>query len=490
MSVPLAVPTPLRPFTGDAAEVRVDGSSVGEALADLTRRHPRLRRHLYTDAGALRAYVNVFRNDEDVRALEGEATPLRAGDTLSIVPSVQGGRDTAPPAEPPPAVLSQPEMRRYARHLVMPEVGLEGQRRLKEARVLLVGAGGLGSPAALYLAAAGVGTLGLVDFDVVDESNLQRQVLYGTADVERPKLEAARERLEQANPHVRIVTHETRLTSANALELLEPWDVVVDGSDNFPTRYLVNDACVLLGKPNVYGSIFRFEGQLSVFWAGHGPCYRCLFREPPPPGLVPSCAEGGVLGVLPGIIGSLQAMEAIKLVLDVGEPMLGRILLFDALAMRWRELKVGRNPDCPVCGDEPTQTGLIDYEDFCGLGAGAGGEGAGRADAQSVPQVTATEVKERLDRGDPVTLVDVREPREWQVANLGAYGARLLPMGDFERWVPELDPAEDIVVYCRSGARSDRVALELLRAGYPRVANLEGGILAWAREVDPSLPGY
>ncbi len=381
MSVMVQIPTALRRFTGERAEVPVSGATVGEALADLVRRHPEIGPHLVAADGSLRAFVHVFKGDSNVRDLERSATPVAPGETLLIVPAIAGGApdgggrsggreldDLLAGRELPE--LEPAERRRYSRHLILPEVGPEGQRRLKAARVLVVGAGGLGSPLGLYLAAAGVGTLGLVDFDVVDESNLQRQVLHGASDVGRKKLDAARERLGEVNPHVEVVAHETRLTSDNALEILEPYDVVVDGTDNFPTRYLVNDACVLLGKPNVYGSIFRFEGQVGVFWGAHGPCYRCLFAEPPPPGLVPSCAEGGVLGVLPGMIGALQANEAIKLILGRGEPVVGRLVLFDAWKLSFRELRLAKNPECPVCSEHPTQTGLIDYEEFCGVGGG------------------------------------------------------------------------------------------------------------------------
>jgi molybdopterin/thiamine biosynthesis adenylyltransferase/rhodanese-related sulfurtransferase len=377
--------------------------------------------------------------------------------------------------------LSPPELQRYARHLVLPEVGPEGQRRLKGARVACVGAGGLGSPLALYLAAAGVGTLGIVDDDVVDATNLQRQILHGTKDVGRPKLDSAADRLADVNPNVEVVRHRTRLTSANALQILADYDVVVDGTDNFPTRYLVNDACVLLGKPNVYGSIFRWEGQVSVFGTPGGPCYRCLFREPPPPGLVPNCAEGGVLGVLPGIIGSLQAMETLKLVLGVGESLAGRLLIFDALEMVFREVRLRRNPECPVCGDAPTQRGLIDYDLFCGVGTnGAGASGA-------VVELDAREVVARLASERPPFLLDVREPWEWQVGNLERRGAVLIPLGYLDARVEEVPKDRPVVVYCRSGIRSLDAAERLRRAGVTEVYNLRGGILAWARDVEPGM---
>lgn len=489
MTVIVRIPAPLRPFTDGQAEVIVSGATVGEALSQLVQRHSALRRHLYAEDGRLRSFVNTYLNREDTRHLQGDDTPLSEGDAITIVPSIAGGAGDAldPPATPPlPAQLSHEEILRYSRHLIMPEVGMDGQRRLRHARVLLIGAGGLGSPAALYLAAAGVGTLGMVDYDVVDSTNLQRQLLHGTRDVGRPKLDSARDRLADINPHVALETHSVRLTSENALEILAPYDIVVDGSDNFPTRYLVNDACVLLGKANVYGSIFRFEGQVSVFHPPDGPCYRCLFQEPPPPGLVPSCAEGGVLGVLPGIIGSLQALETIKLILGKGDPLIGRLLLFDALPMQWRELRLRRDPECPICGVHPTITGLIDYEEFCGMAAT---EGALAIDV-SVPRITAARLKERLDRGEPITLVDVREPHEWQIVNLERYGARLIPLRQLAEHMHELNTADEIVLYCRFGERSARALTQLRDAGFRKLANLDGGILAWAEQVDPSLPRY
>ncbi len=378
--------------------------------------------------------------------------------------------------------LSPEELRRYARHLIMPEVGREGQEKLKAARVLLVGAGGLGSPLGLYLAAAGVGTLGLVEFDTVDESNLQRQVLYGQSDVGRPKLEAAIERLREINPHIRLVPHAERLESSNALELFADYDLIVDGTDNFPTRYLVNDACVLSGKPNVYGSIFRFEGQVSIFWGARGPCYRCLFPEPPPPGSVPSCAEGGVLGVLPGIIGSLQANEAIKLILGAGDPLIGRLVLFDAMGFKFRELKLKKSPDCPVCSEQPTVTELIDYEAFCGLTP---------AEEEPMPnadELTPTELKALLDQGREILVLDVRTPMERSIGAIE--GSTLIPIQELVQRVSELDRSAEIVAYCHSGLRS-KMALDFLRQqGFENVRHLGGGIDAWSVEVDPTVPRY
>ena len=385
------------------------------------------------------------------------------------------------------ATLTQSEILRYSRHLIIPEVGKSGQQKLKNAKVLLVGTGGLGSPLALYLAAAGVGTLGLVDFDVVDETNLQRQVLHGTSDVGRPKLHSARDRLREINPNVQVHLHEARLSSENALTILSQYDVIADGTDNFPTRYLVNDACVLLGKPNVYGSIFRFEGQVSVFATENGPCYRCLFREPPPPGLVPSCAEGGVLGVLPGIVGSLQALEVLKLILGVGEPLIGRLQLFDGLKFNWRELRIRKNPACPVCGDQPTIHSLIDYDEFCGVKQALADEARTH---KSIRHITARELQSRLTHGDAITIIDVREPHEWDIVNLSEYGARLVPLGDLTDRLADINVTDDVVVHCKTGVRSAKAAQQLRAAGLQRVWNLQGGILAWAEEVDTNLARY
>ncbi len=382
--------------------------------------------------------------------------------------------------------LSPDELLRYSRHFPLSEVGVEGQKRLKAARVLLVGMGGLGSPLGLYLSAAGVGTLGLVDDDVVDASNLQRQVIHGTSDLGRPKLESARDRIADVNPHVQVVLHPTRLTSENALEILGDYDVVVDGTDNFPTRYLVNDACVLLGIPYVYGSILRFDGQVALFAAEDGPCYRCLFRDPPPPGLVPNCAEGGVIGVLPGIVGSLQALEVIKWIVGAGTSPVGKLHLLDALDLSLRTLTIDRDPECPVCGDDPTVTELIDYEAFCGVDAAGG-----HAEETGVPGITAAELARRLDDGESLTLIDVREPHEWEIANLGSRGARLVPQAGILNVADELrSGAGPVVVYCKSGGRSRAAAARLADAGVTDVLNLEGGILAWRDEVDPALAKY
>ena len=381
--------------------------------------------------------------------------------------------------------LTAGDLARYSRHLLLPEVGMEGQQKLKAARVLCVGAGGLGSPLAFYLAAAGVGTLGMVDFDVVDESNLQRQIIHFTKDVGRKKLDSAEEKLKALNPALNVIKHETVLSTANALEILKEYDIVADGTDNFPTRYLVNDACVLLGKPNVYGSIFRFEGQASIFAAENGPCYRCLYPEPPPPGVVPSCAEGGVLGILPGLVGVMQATEVIKLILGKGEPLVGRLLLIDALSMRFRELKLGRNPECPVCGPNPSITQLIDYEQFCGIAPETKKEE--KILMNGIPQLSVKELKQRIDAGEDVFILDVREPFEYQIANLGG---TLIPMNDVPRRLAEIDRDREIVVQCKMGGRSQRVAEFLAQSGYPKVVNLSGGITAWANEIDPTMPRY
>ncbi len=464
------IPTPLRGFVGNRNYLDVEGDSVAEVLSNLTRQYSQLSPHLFTQEGTLRSHVNICVNDEEVRYPANGKTALRDSDVISIVPSIAGGGS--------PSDFSREEMLRYGRHLVMPEVGIRGQKKLKESRVLMIGAGGLGSPLGLYLAAAGVGTIGIVDFDVVDLSNLQRQLLHSTADVGRPKLDSARERLLEINPHCRVNLHPTKLSSENAMEILQDYDIIVDGTDNFPTRYLVNDACVLLGKPNVYGSIFRFDGQVSVFDARRGPCYRCLYPSPPPPGLVPSCAEGGVLGVLPGIVGSLQALETIKLIIGEGDSLVGRLLLFDGLGLKFRELKLRKNPDCPACGASPTITGLIDYDDFCGMRSEQAGEEF---------DISPEELKSRLDRGDKIFILDVREPNEYAINNLGG---SLIPLNDLPQRVGEVDSSMEIVVHCKTGGRSARAAEFLRGAGFRKVKNLAGGIDAWADRIDASMARY
>jgi adenylyltransferase/sulfurtransferase len=475
MSVRVRIPTPLRPHAGGRAAVALAGGTVRAVLDALLAEAPGLRPHLLAEDGSLRSFVNVYVNGEDARSRSGLETRLEEGDELAIVPAIAGGAHDAPPD------LGREEISRYSRHLIMPEVTIEGQRRLKRSSVLLVGAGGLGSPAALYLAAAGVGRIGIVDYDVVDESNLQRQVLHDTTWLGKPKLESARARLGALNPHVRVETHSAALTRDNALELLGAYDVVVDGTDNFETRYLTNDACFFLKKPNVYGSIFRFEGQASVFWPERGgPCYRCLYPEPPPPGLVPSCAEGGVLGVLPGVVGGLQATEAIKVLLGIGEPLVGRLLLYDALAMRFDELKLRKDPECPLCSPKATIHELQDYPAFCGTNRGD--------DDGPVEEIAATELKRRLDAGEPLEVIDVREPHEWAICRIP--GARLVPLGSLSERMHELDSARTYVMQCRSGVRSAKAVGVLRQAGFRRLLNLRGGVLAWAREVDPTMPTY
>ncbi len=498
------IPTPLRQYAGKKDTVDLPGNTVGEVLSALTSQYQELRRHLYSQEGKLRNFVNVYVNDEDIRYLGKEATPVREGDVVSIVPSIAGGTaaggtaiDGAAEAKitarigahvletpAPPVELSNEEVLRYSRHLIMPEVAMEGQLKLKQAKVLLIGAGGLGAPLGLYLAAAGVGRIGLVDFDVVDLTNLQRQVIHGTSDVGRKKLDSAAGSMHEINPHVAIDKYETALTSENALDILKDYDIVVDGTDNFPTRYLVNDACVLLGKPNVYGSIFRFEGQATVFAYGGGPCYRCLYPEPPPPGLVPSCAEGGVLGILPGLIGLIQATETVKLILGKGEPLAGRLLLYDALAMRFRELKLRKNPECPICGEHRTIHKLMDYHQFCGVPRQPAVHGSAAAEFE----ITAPELKAKIDRGDSFVLIDVREPHEYQICRIPS--SRLIPLGELAKRVHELNSADEIIAHCKSGGRSAKAVNLLKNAGFRKVKNLKGGILAWSDQVDPRVPKY
>src|ERR687894_442655 len=427
----IKIPTPLRQYTAGNSEVEVGGATAGETLGNLASEYPDLRQHLYTGDGKLRSFVNVYKGDEDIRYLDGPDTQVSDGDELSIIPSI---------------------------------------------------AGGLGAPLAMYLAAAGVGTLGIVDFDVVDESNLQRQIIHGTSDVGRPKMESARDRINDINPNVHVEAYEDALSSENALEIFRDFDVIVDGTDNFPTRYLVNDACVLLGKPNVYGSIFRLEGQASLFFAEEGPFYRCLYPEPPPPGLVPSCAEGGVLGILPGAVGTIQATETVKLILGIGEPLIGRLLLYDALGMHFREMKLRKDPNCPVCGENPTVTELIDYQEFCGIPQANAAE-----EENGVPEITVRDLKYKLDNGEDINVLDVREPHEYDVANLGV---RLLPLGELPQRLAELERDEYFVVHCKTGGRSARAVKLLQDAGFQNVYNVKGGITAWSEEIDPSVPKY
>jgi len=482
MAVTIVIPTPLRQFAGGQSEIEVEAATTGEALDKLTAQFADLKKHLYSDGGSLRNFINVYVGDEDICDLDNLETEVKNGDEILIVPSIAGGNVAAEAkAEKELPALSNEEIARYSRHLILPEVGLEGQKKLKAARVLMIGTGGLGSPLGLYLTAAGIGTLGVVDFDVVDESNLQRQIIHGTKDVGRPKIASAKDRLQDINPNTNIEAFETRLTSENALELFRDFDVIVDGTDNFPTRYLVNDASVLTGKPNVYGSIFRFEGQASVFHAEKGACYRCLYPEPPPPGLVPSCAEGGVLGVLPGIVGTIQANEVIKVILGAEGILLNRLLLFDAWKMRFRELKLKKNADCPICGTNPTIKELIDYEEFCGLNL--------PTEEKTLEEITAKELNELIQTNPELQIIDVREPHEFEIARIP--NTKLIPLGEVVNRSKEIDSSRVTVVHCKGGVRSAKAINALQEKGFTgRLINLKGGITAWSDEVDPSVAKY
>ena len=481
---PIHIPAPLRSYTDGQTIINVQGNSVGDALDDLTRQFPVLKQHLFDEEGALRTFVNIYLNDEDIRYLGHISTVLSEDDELSIVPSIAGGCPET--LSTVGTRLSPEELRRYQRHLSLPEVGVEGQTKLKAASVLIVGVGGLGSPLALYLAAAGVGRIGLVDFDIVEESNLQRQVLHGVSDVGRSKLASASDRIREVNEFVTLDLHETRLTSENAIDIISDYDLVADGTDNFPTRFLVNDACVLTGTPNVYASIFRFDGQVSVFGMPDGPCYRCLYPEPPPPGMVPSCAEGGVLGVLPGLVGALQATEVIKLILGIGEPLVGRLVLIDALSTKFRTLTVRKDKDCPVCGTRPTVTALIDYEEFCGIPT----NDAPTSEDQSVPEMTVFELDELRRQNRAPFVLDVRKPFEAEIADLGA--DQLIPVEELSDRLGEIQAAPDreILVHCRSGGRSAKAVIILQENGFVRAVNLKGGIRAWSEEIDPTVLVY
>lgn len=477
MAISILIPTPLRRYVAGAKSVAVEAHTAEEAMAALAEKSPELRKQLFDDSGRLRNFVNLYLGDQNVRDLAPSlaAVTVKDGDILTLVPAIAGGA--------PEVKLSREEILRYSRHLIMPEVTLEGQKRLKSAKVLCIGAGGLGSPLTLYLAAAGVGKIGLVDFDIVDLTNIQRQILYSTSDVGRPKLEAAKERLSQLNPEIEIVTHSLHLESRNVMDLFQDYDIVADGTDNFPTRYLINDACVLSGKPNVYASIFRFEGQISIFDAKRGPCYRCLFPEPPPPGLVPSCAEGGVLGVLPGIVGSLQALEVLKLILGTGDPLIGRLVMFDALAFQFRELAIRKDPKCAVCGSSPSVTAPIDYEAFCQL-RGAEPDDDGRG----VATITVEDLDKRRQAGESFNLLDVREPHEYQIAEIP--GAIRIPLSELPSRLHELDSADTYTVHCHKTARSLQAYQLMRKAGFRRVQVLSGGVDAWAERIDRSLARY
>jgi adenylyltransferase/sulfurtransferase len=471
--IKVLIPYALRAFTERNAEVEVEGATAGEAIRALAATYTDLQPHLFTDEGKLRDFINLFVGGANVSSLQGLDTPVAAGGEVMIVPAIAGGTEDVG--------LSNEEIARYSRHLLLPDIGVEGQKKLKAAKVLIIGTGGLGAPLALYLAAAGVGTIGLVDFDVVDESNLQRQIIHSTRDIHRPKVASAKDRIKGINPLSNVVTHNAMLTSQDALELIQDYDLVADGTDNFQTRYLVNDACVFLGKPNVYGSVFQFEGQAGVFGAKDGPCYRCLYPSPPPPGLVPSCAEGGVMGVLPGIIGTIQAAEVIKLIIGNAKPLIGRLLHFDAWRMTFRELKLDKEPDCPVCGKNPSITELIDYEQFCGLKPNGAEE--------PIETITAVQLKERLDNGERIQFIDIREPHERAIVKFP--NAWVCPLGQLTRRAEELDPAADAVFLCKIGQRSILGIKALREAGYSgRMLNLQDGLNAWARDVDKTMPIY
>jgi len=470
--IKILIPYALRAFTERNAEVEVNGGTAGEAINALASAYPALKNHLFTEDGQLRDFINLFVGGANINSLQGLNTPIADNGELMIVPAIAGGSD---------AELTNEEIGRYSRHLLLPEIGVEGQKKLKAAKVLIVGTGGLGAPIALYLAAAGVGTIGLVDFDVVDESNLQRQIIHSTRDVGRPKVASAKDRIKGINPLVNVVTHNEMLTSKNALELFADYDIIADGTDNFQTRYLVNDACVFLGKLNAYGSVFQFDGQATVFGAKDGPCYRCLYPSPPPPGLVPSCAEGGVMGVLPGIIGTIQAAETIKLIVGGAKPLIGRLLSFDAWRMSFRELKLDKNPDCPVCGKNRTIHELIDYEQFCGLKK--------HTDSKPIDTITALDLKKRLDNGDKIQFIDIREPHERAIVKFP--NAKVIPLGQLERRMEELDTSIDAVFLCKIGQRSILGIRTLQDAGYKgKLLNLQDGLNAWARDVDKSMPIY
>jgi len=470
--IKVLIPYALRSFTERNAEVEVNGGTAGDAINALANSYPALKTHLFTEDGQLRDFINLFVGGANINSLQGLNTPIADNGELMIVPAIAGGTD---------AELTNEEIGRYSRHLLLPEIGVEGQKKLKAAKVLIVGTGGLGAPLALYLAAAGVGTIGLVDYDVVDESNLQRQIIHSTKDVGRPKVASAKDRIKGINPLINVVTHNEMLTSKNAMELFSDYDIIADGTDNFQTRYLVNDACVFLGKLNAYGSVFQFDGQATVFGAKDGPCYRCLYPSPPPPGLVPSCAEGGVMGVLPGIIGTIQAAETIKLIVGGAKPLIGRLLSFDAWRMSFRELKIDKNPDCPVCGKNRTIHELIDYEQFCGLKK--------NTESKPIDTITALDLKKRLDNGDKIQFIDIREPHERAIVKFP--DAKVIPLGQLERRMEELDTSIDAVFLCKIGQRSILGIRTLQDAGYKgKLLNLQDGLNAWARDVDKSMPIY
>ncbi len=486
MAVKVLIPTTLRLFTNQQSELELEGTTAREIIQSLADEYPETKKALYDENGELRAFINVFVNSDNIKNLQHWDTPVKDGDEVMLIPAIAGGseRESVLGDDVKGEKLSNDEIQRYSRHLLLKEVGVKGQKRLKAAKVLIVGLGGLGAPLAQYLAAAGVGTIGLIDFDEVEESNLQRQVIHGSRDIGRPKVASAKDSIRQINPLVKVETYNYRLTKENALDIIEEYDVVADASDNYQTRYLVNDACVLLGKPNVFGAMYQFEGQTTVYYSKEGPCYRCMYPSPPPPGLVPSCAMGGVVGVLPGIIGTIQANEVIKLIVGGGEPLIGRLVNFDSWHMKWRELKIHKDPECPVCGKNPVIKELVeyDYEDFCGLKTE-------EEDEEPVESIEAKELKRRLDEGEKITIVDVREPHERAIAKFP--DAKVIPIGQLERRQNELDPEIDTVFICKEGLRSILAVKTLREAGYEgKMYNLKNGTNAWARDVDKSFPQY
>ena len=478
MNIIMKIPSPLRHFTQDAALVELEAIHVGEALEQLCLIYPDIKPHLLDEQGELRNFVNIFHNKVDIRQLQGLDTLLHEESELRIVPAIAGGSELA--TSDFSTTLSPEELSRYSRHILLPEIGVSGQERLKQASVLIVGAGGLGCPVSLYLAAAGVGRLGIIDGDVVDESNLQRQILYTVADIGVAKADCAQARLEQLNPHIKIDSYRENLTKSNALEIIGDYDLVIDGTDNFPTRYLVNDACVLLNKPNVYGSIFRFDGQATVFNYQGGPCYRCLYPEPPPPGLVPSCAEGGGLGVLPEIIASIQATEAIKMITGIGQSLSQRLLLYDALKLDFTTLAIQKSPKCPVCGEQPTIRSLVDYQQLCGL--------APSSEPVLFQQISPQQLQQQLAGDDSVILIDVRESYERAICCIA--GSRHIVMADIEQQQSQFRLDQPLVFHCKMGGRSAKVCQQFVAKGYTNISNLSGGILAWADQIDPSLAKY
>ena len=485
MAVTVVIPTTLRLFTEHRSEIELEGNTVGEVLTNLSEEYPETKKVLFDEKAHLRTFVNVFVNDENIRDLDKFETKLRSGDEVILIPAIAGGSGVESViGDRKTEKLTNDEITRYSRHLLLQEIGVKGQKRLKAAKVLIVGAGGLGTPLIQYLAAAGVGTLGIIDFDDVEETNLQRQVIHGTRDIGRPKVASAKDSVKQINPLVKVETYNMRLTAENAEDIISQYDVVADASDNYPTRYLVNDTCVLLGKPDVFGAMYQFEGQVAVYYAQHGPCYRCMYPAPPPAGLVPSCAMGGVVGVLPGVIGTLQANEVIKLIVGGGKNLIGRVITFDAWNLKWRELRIRKDDECPICGKNRTITGIeeIDYEDFCGLSAQ-------KEEEEKVEGIEPEELRRRMDAGEKITIIDVREPHERAIAKFP--DAKVIPIGQLERRQKELDSSIDTVFVCKEGKRSILAVNTLREAGYKGpMYNLKGGTNAWAAKVDKDFPVY